>query len=77
MLKRIVVLIVGVMFALTSLPVLAADQWGVIKDKNGKCKVISMKKGATPKTIAGPFATKDEASKAKKEKCPSTEQKKK
>jgi hypothetical protein len=76
MLKRIVVLIVGLMFALTSLPVMAADQWAVIKDSKGRCSVKSVTK-TTPKTIAGPFSTKAEAEKAKKEKCPPAEQKKK
>jgi hypothetical protein len=76
MLKRIVVLIVGIMFALASLPAMAAEQWAVIKDSKGKCSVRSVTK-KTEKTIAGPFATKAEAEKAKKEKCPPAEQKKK
>jgi hypothetical protein len=76
MLKRIIVLIVGVVFALVSLPAMAADQWAVIKDSKGKCSVRSVTK-KTAKTIAGPFATKAEAEKAKKEKCPPPEPKKK
>jgi hypothetical protein len=83
MLKRITVLIVAVMFALVSLPAMAGPpQWGVIKDKKGKCKVIqivtfqSEKGPLTPKTVAGPFATKDEAYKAMKETCPPAEKKK-
>jgi hypothetical protein len=55
-------------FALTASLAFAADQWVVIKDKNGVCKVIEAK-GKTDKTIAGPFKTKDEAKKAKEEKC--------
>lgn len=76
MLKRIVVLIVGVMFALATLPAMAADQWAVIKDSKGRCYVKQVTK-KTEKTIAGPFATKAEAEKAKKEKCPPPEKKKK
>ncbi len=69
MLKRIVVLIVGVMFAFASLPVMAADQWAVIKDTKGRCSVRKVVK-KTEKTVAGPFATKAEAEKAKQEACP-------
>jgi len=76
MLKKIVVLIVGVVFALVSLPALAAEQWAVIKDSKGRCSVRQVTK-KTDKTIAGPFATKAEADKAKKEKCPPAEKKKK
>jgi hypothetical protein len=45
------------------------DKWVVIQDKTGKCSVKNVK-GETPKTIAGPFATKEEAERAKAEKCP-------
>lgn len=76
MLKKIAVFFVGVMFALASLPVLAAEQWAVIKDSKGRCSVRQVTK-KTEKTIAGPFATKAEAEKAKKEKCPPSEKKKK
>jgi hypothetical protein len=69
MLKKIMVLIVGVMFAFASLPVMAADQWAVIKDKKGNCSVRKVTK-KTEKTLAGPFTTKAEAEKAKKEACP-------
>jgi hypothetical protein len=47
----------------------AQDQYVVIKDKNGVCKVLKTK-GKTPKTIAGPFKTKKQAQAAKEEKCP-------
>jgi hypothetical protein len=76
MLKKIVVFMIVAMFALSSLPVFAAEQWGVIKNKNGICSVRKITK-KTEKTIAGPFATKAEALKAKKEKCPQTHKKKK
>jgi hypothetical protein len=87
MLKRIVVLVAVAIFALTcSLCAFAAEkkpekqtekqtkQWFVLKDKNGKCSV-HQEKAPTPTTIAGPFATKEEAVKAKEEKCPKPEKK--
>ncbi len=55
-------------------PIASAD-WAVIKDSTGKCAVRSVK-AATPKTIAGPFKTKEEALQAKKEKCGKTDAKK-
>jgi hypothetical protein len=67
--KKILLLLVLAMFVFTSAAALAADQFFVIKDKNGLCKVIKAK-DKTPTTIAGPFKTKDEANKAKAEKCP-------
>jgi sensor c-di-GMP phosphodiesterase-like protein len=76
MLKRIVVLMVAVVFALVSLPALAADQWAVIKDSKGRCYVKQVTK-KTEKTIAGPFAAKAEAEKAKKEQCPPAKKEKK
>lgn len=59
-----------------SLPDPEPTLWGVIKDKNGKCRVIPMKKGATQETAAGPFAKRNEAEKAMKETCPPAEKKK-
>lgn len=77
MLKKIVVLLVVVAFSLMSaLALAAAKQWVVIKDAKGVCKVIQAK-GKTAKTIAGPFATKEEAQKAKAAKCPKAEKSKK
>lgn len=55
-------------------PVASAD-WAVIKDSKGVCAVRSVK-AATPKTIAGPFKTKEEALQAKKEKCGDASRKK-
>lgn len=46
----------------------AGEQWFVIKDKNGVCKVISAK-DKTPKTIAGPFSSKAKAEAAKEKSC--------
>jgi hypothetical protein len=77
MLKKLMILIVAAFFLLTITPMtFAADQWAVIQDTSGKCSVRSVK-GKTPKTIAGPFATKAEAEKAKQEKCGKPDQKKK
>jgi|GEM_PF-1015733 len=71
--KAIILLGVGI-FALTcTLTAFAAEkQWCVTKDKRGVCKVIQCK-DKTPTTIAGPFPTKDAATKAKVEKCPKPE----
>jgi hypothetical protein len=80
MLKRMAVLIVGVIFALVSLPAMSdwGYQWGVKKDKYGKCHVIPLRpieleKGGvvTEKVAAGPFATRDEAIRVANEECPS------
>ncbi len=88
MLKKIVVVVAVAIFAFTcSAVVFAAEpkkaekqtekqakQWFVLKDKAGKCSV-RQEKGPTPTTIAGPFATKEEAMKVKEEKCPKPEKK--
>lgn len=67
--KRVAVLCLALVFSLTTALVLAAgDSWVVIKDKNGICKVIKAQ-DETPKTIAGPFKTKEEAEKAKLTEC--------
>jgi hypothetical protein len=58
-----------------SLPTPEPAQWGVIKDKNGNCRVIPMKNGATPETVAGPFAKRNEAQNAMRETCPRAEKK--
>ncbi|MGC8657602.1 MAG: hypothetical protein ACP5U1_00860 [Desulfomonilaceae bacterium] len=68
-LKRFTGVFVAVVFLLvTALAFAAGENWVVIKDKNGVCKVIQAK-GKTPATIAGPFKTKDEAKKAKEKEC--------
>ncbi|MFH0822522.1 MAG: hypothetical protein V2B18_07200 [Pseudomonadota bacterium] len=57
----------------------AADKgtkpWFVIKAKDGSCRVLQAA-DKTPKTIAGPFATRDMAEKMKDEKCPPKSKKK-
>ncbi|MGO9117420.1 MAG: hypothetical protein ACLQPD_07370 [Desulfomonilaceae bacterium] len=69
-LTKIAVLTVVIIFALCSGLALAAEKsWFVQKDKNGVCSVHQLK-AKTDKTIAGPFPTKDAATKAKEEKCP-------
>jgi len=74
--KKIVVLVAVAVFALTcSLCAFAAaekkadKQWWVIKDKKGVCKVIQAKE-KTPAYLAGPFPTKEAATKAKEKECP-------
>jgi len=66
--KRFVVLLLAVAFALTITVSLASANYFVIKDENGVCKVIQANE-KTPKTIAGPFKTKEEAEKAKEQLC--------
>jgi hypothetical protein len=39
---------------------LAADPWFIIKDTNEVCRVIEAK-DKTPKTIGGPYKTKEQA----------------
>lgn len=69
-LKKAAILVIALMFALVSTFALAqAKQWYVQKDKRGVCSVHQLK-AKTDKTIAGPFATKDEAKKAKDKECP-------
>ncbi|MBM4328324.1 MAG: hypothetical protein FJ118_14315 [Deltaproteobacteria bacterium] len=79
-LKKWVVLLLALAFALSVTLAFAAEkkgsQWFVIKDSKGVCKVIQSGKDKTPASIAGPFATKELAAKAKAEKCPPKEKKK-
>jgi hypothetical protein len=50
----------------------AEKQWYVNKDVKGRCSVRQMK-DKSPTTISGPHATKEEAEKAKADKCPKAE----
>ncbi len=68
-LKMGIVLLVALSLSLVTAIALAADQWVVVKDAKGMCRVIKAK-GKTAKTIAGPFAKKEDAIKARDEKCP-------
>jgi|GEM_PF-5052891 len=50
--------------AIAALPLGAhAEQWLVVKDKDGKCSVMKTKPGA-PTIVSGPYSSKDEARKA-------------
>ena len=66
--KKIVVLAVALCFCLSTSMVLA-DQYLVVKDKSGKCKlqVFKADKGTI---LAGPFNSRAEGVKALQEKCP-------
>ncbi len=66
--RFLVALSVLAVFVFTT-PCLAANPWFVIKDVKDVCKVIQAKE-KTPKTIGGPFKTKDAAEKAKDKLCP-------
>ncbi len=76
MFKRILAVFLVACFWMITVPAISAEQWVVIKDSKGRCSVRTTTKGKTAKTIAGPFATKPEAEKAKAEKCGKPEQKK-
>lgn len=77
LLKRLAALLLAMVFCLVcGLSFAAEKHWVVVKDNKGKCSVRSTTKGKTPKTIAGPFATKPEAEKAKAEQCPKPAKKK-
>jgi len=62
-------LVVTVFLFVSGLSFAAEKKWIVIQDAKRVCKVIQAT-DKTPKTVAGPFATKDEATKAKAAKCP-------
>jgi hypothetical protein len=65
--KAVVIWFLVLLFSFTTTLALAAgESYVVIKDKNGVCKIIKAQE-KTPKTVAGPFKTKEEAEKAKKE----------
>jgi hypothetical protein len=83
-LKKWVVILLALAFALSVTLAFAAEKkssqtvkWFVTQDKNGVCKVIKSAKDKPPTSIAGPFDTQDAAAKAKAEKCPPKEKKKK
>ena len=65
---RVWVLLLAVAFALTITVSLASADYVVLKDKKGHCRIIESAH-KTPKTIAGPFKTREEAQKAKEKEC--------
>jgi hypothetical protein len=76
-LKFFTVFFVLAIFAATSAFAVTADKkWFVVKDSKGVCKVIQAKE-KTPKTIEGPFDKKEDAEKAKTEKCSKKDKKEK
>ncbi len=67
---RFVAVVLALVFSLTAaLAFAAGESWVVIKDKNGVCKIIQSDH-KTPKTIAGPFKSKEDAEKAEAKECP-------
>jgi len=66
--KSLIFLMTGMFLLVSVLAMAAENPWFVIKDTRGVCSVRQAK-AKTPKTIAGPFATKAEAQKAKEESC--------
>jgi hypothetical protein len=73
--KYLVILLVATFSVCSVLAHAAGKSWFVIKDKNGVCKVIQAK-DKTPKTIGGPFTSKDAADKFKTSKCPAAKKSK-
>jgi hypothetical protein len=71
--RKIIVLGVVMCFCLCS-GLASADQYLVVKDKSGKCKVEVFRsdKGMI---LAGPFDSKDQGMKALQEKCPESAKK--
>jgi type IV secretory pathway VirB10-like protein len=66
--NRVLVLLLAVAFALIIAVTSASADYVVLKDKNGHCRVIQSNH-KTPKTIAGPFKTKEEALRVKEKEC--------
>jgi hypothetical protein len=67
---RFVGVVLALVFSLTAaLAFAAGESWVVIKDKNGVCKIIKSDH-KTPKTVAGPFKSKEDAEKAEAKECP-------
>ena len=67
-LLRISVMVVVVAFALATVAV--AQEFYVVKDKDGKTAVVDKKPADAASIVKGPFKTKDEAEKALKEAAP-------
>ena len=58
------ILIFAALLTFLALPMAAqAEQWLLVKDREGKCSIWKTKHG-TPIILSGPYATKDEARKA-------------
>jgi hypothetical protein len=66
--KKVVAFVLGVCFCLTT-GLVFADQYLVVKDKSGKCK-LEVFKADKGQILAGPFDSKEEGTKALHEKCP-------
>ncbi len=71
--KKVVLLAVAVCFCLST-GLVFADQYLVVKDKTGKCK-LEVFKADKGQILAGPFDSKEEGTKALHEKCPETAKK--
>jgi hypothetical protein len=68
--KKLGLCILVLAFLLSTTLVLAGDQWLLVKDKAGTCKVIKTKPDQ-PTIIGGPYPTKEAAAQAMAEACPS------
>ena len=72
--RTIIAIMMALLLIMATVSAYAAESYVVIKDKNGVCKVIKAVE-KTPKTIAGPFKSKEEAMKAKERECGKAEAK--
>lgn len=71
--KKCAVMVLILVFAFGS-TVALAQQWLVVKDNKGVCKINKTKAGS-PTIVGGPYPTKEAAEKALKETCPEAAQK--
>ena len=67
--RKIFPMLVAVLLSVVSMVSAESSKWFVVKGSNNVCRVISAA-DKTPKTIGGPFDTKEAAQKAKLELCP-------
>lgn len=70
-------LILAAALTIAALPVgVQAEQWLIVKDKEGKCSIYKTKAG-TPTIVSGPYKSKDEARRAiKSSDCKKVDEKK-
>jgi len=69
--KRLGLFALAFVFSLTATPLFASEQWLVVKDKAGACKIMKTKKG-TPTIVGGPYSDKEAAQRALSDLCPGT-----
>jgi hypothetical protein len=68
--KKLGLCILVFAFLLSTTCVFAEEQWLLVKDKAGVCKIMKTKPDQPP-IIGGPYTSKEAALQALKDKCPS------